>query len=635
MKSISNPLRISYFLRVKNAGDLLNANIVSAVSGRPTYFVRDRGKPFLLPAGSTLASAAETTAVWGAGLMHPDLGLGAAKSENVYLLRGKKTHTALRNAGVNIKDIPLGDPLFLASSIFGVNRSAESQSRIGIMPHYADRLSPLIRRLTKQSGVVDLNVSENPINLLNKIATCDYVISTCLHGLILAESLGIPSLWVKTGKVFAGADYEFSDWFSICQSPQAKPWMLKDSDKLADLVSACQRHHPDIILSDLKKSFPSERISEFEETGLSGPVVPVQECRERAVPVFVISFNRGRMTRNLFNSLKGMEREVDVIIHDNGSDDPNAVRELERLSEEGALIVRRSKISSADDLDNVNETVNEYFNNWAEPQNFIVTDCDICISTCHPDYLEVLSEMLNDFYGVSCVGPMLQIHDVSKRNPLYAHILRAHIKQFWGKLPVFASFGEKTVAFQYSKIDTTFAMHRGGEPFKRLKNGIRTYAPYEARHLDWYEEEQEENYKHSSNSQISHWGNHQVAKRLSAGKLPYDHFFRVNCDEAGHFFVEKVKIDGKDPRIESLEKALQERDGTNTQQAAELAEKLKKAREANTHMRNMIHDKSHRLNKARRERKAAFAEISALRDSTSWRLTAPLRALVGKVRRYS
>tara|TARA_R110002049_G_scaffold98763_1_gene240607 strand:- start:115 stop:1971 length:1857 start_codon:yes stop_codon:yes gene_type:complete len=596
------PIRTSYYLRVRNAGDLLNTNIVSAASGRSIYFSRDKTKPFLLSSGSVLSGATKTTVVWGSGLMHPDRGLIAGRPENIYLLRGKQTHAALCASGLNPGDIPLGDPLFLAADALGIERCGTICNRIGVMPHYADRSSPLIRALIKQDNAVDLNVHSDPIALMHQIAACDQVITTCLHGLILAESLGIPSLWVKTDKVFAGDGFEFLDWFSICRTPQAAPWSLTGTEKLTELASACQRHEPDITLSDLRDAFPKNRLAELEETGLSQDYIPVQECRNRATPVFVISFNRGRMTRNLFNSLKKLDKPVDVIIHDNGSDDANAVRELDRLSQDGATVIRRAKISSADELDNVNETVTDYFRNWAEPQNYIVTDCDISVSTCDTDYLNVLSGILDQFHDVACAGPMLQLHDISKTNPLYGHILKTHIRQFWLKLPIFTKVREQMVAFQYAPIDTTLAMHRGGEPFKRLKSGIRTYAPYEARHLDWYEEEQEESYKHSSNSKISHWGNSEFAAKLSVAKLPYEFYYRVDSDERGNLTVEKIDVNGKEARIKEIEAELKSVANAFSQKKTE----LRKTKEEHRYHLKMLQDKNHLLNNVKYQRDAAL-----------------------------
>ena len=46
--------------------------------------------------------------------MHPDLGVGNAAPANVHALRGRLSHSALRNGGIPVGDVPLGDPGYLA-----------------------------------------------------------------------------------------------------------------------------------------------------------------------------------------------------------------------------------------------------------------------------------------------------------------------------------------------------------------------------------------------------------------------------------------------------------------------------------------------------------------------------------------
>ncbi|MEP2683938.1 MAG: hypothetical protein ABJP44_19975 [Sulfitobacter sp.] len=529
-------------MRVKNAGDLLNANIVSAVSKRDTYYVKDKTKPLLFPSGSILGGSSKSTTVWGSGLMHPDMGLGAASSENIHLLRGKKSYEALRASGVDLGDIPLGDPLSLAPKLLGIKRTADVTHKIGVMAHYVDRRSPYIQRILKHPDVIDLNVHRDPVRLMEKMATCSLVLSTCLHGIILSNALDIPSNWIKTDTNFAGDGFEFSDWFSICKEPQITPWKLSRTDKIDDIISECKLHKPDILLEDMEKSFPHGKMTELEEKGLSSPLIPLSECRARAVPVFVISYNRSRMLKKLVKSLEHLSKSTEVVIHDNGSDDYNTLLTLNNLSQQGIKVVQRPKIASAAELNNIDETITAHFENWSEPQNYVVTDCDISVSPCEYNFLEVLDEMLNRFHSVGCIGPMLQIHDISKSNPIYNKILDLHIRQFWGKYPCFEALSDTLVAYQFALIDTTFALHRGGDRFARLKKGIRTYAPYEARHLDWYEEEQEDSYKETSNSSISHWGNQSFIEKVKGAPLPYDHFIRVKRMANQSLIVEKVLI---------------------------------------------------------------------------------------------
>jgi len=75
------------------------------------------------------------------------------------------------------------------------------------------------------------------------------------------------------------------------------------------------------------------------------------------------------------------------------------------------------------------------------------------------------------------------------------------------------------LAILQAPIDTTFAIHRGGQPFRRLKKGVRVYHPYEARHLDWYIAPEVSNaYRLASSSNISHWDNEFFIRTFAAAE---------------------------------------------------------------------------------------------------------------------
>jgi hypothetical protein len=115
---------------------------------------------------------------------------------------------------------------------------------------------------------------------------------------------------------------------------------------------------------------------------------------------------------------------------------------------------------------------------------------------------------------------MLTIRDIPAKYPLRNHVFDLHIKQFWGKKPQKIIWNSKDVAMQFCPIDTTFAMYRKNFSFKRLNDGIRTYYPYEARHLDWYAygseamKEERERYCSEAKSDIAHWNNKKYMEKF-------------------------------------------------------------------------------------------------------------------------
>ena len=195
------------------------------------------------------------------------------------------------------------------------------------------------------------------------------------------------------------------------------------------------------------------------------------------------------------------------------------------MKSQKAQVKSGPKIFDADELNNVNETAVEYFDqSQSSAQNYIVTDCDIDMSGTKTNAIDISCGLLNTFEVVECVGPMLTIEDIPTDYPLYNHVMNRHISQSWGNTPqiIDTNFGQ--IAFQVAPIDTTFAVHRRGEPFRRLKSGLRLYRPYEAKHLDWYVTSPA---SYSKGEAISHWANQEYINENYNVPLHYDKFYVI------------------------------------------------------------------------------------------------------------
>ncbi len=230
------PVRLNYFLRIPNVGDRINPAIVTAISKRPTVHVAGTNEPHLFAAGSTMSATTPASQVWGTGIMHPDFGVGCVEASNVHAVRGKLSHSALRHAGIELPDVPLGDPGYLAPDLLGISRSSTPTKTLGVVPHYVDRRNPHFRRLIAEQGVVELNVHDDPEQFLRTMATCEAIVSSSLHGLIFAEAFGIPNLWVTVGGEIAGGPFKFNDWFSTTAKPQKEAYVLRSDDTANQLL---------------------------------------------------------------------------------------------------------------------------------------------------------------------------------------------------------------------------------------------------------------------------------------------------------------------------------------------------------------------------------------------------------------
>ena len=151
-----------------------------------------------------------------------------------------------------------------------------------------------------------------------------------------------------------------------------------------------------------------------------------------------------------------------------------------------------------------------------------------------PGALSVYDELLDRFPGVESVGPMLRISDVPRSYPLFNRVMNRHVRRFWRHRPSIAATSAGPVAFLRTVIDTTFALHRAGAPFRRMKKALRVYNPYDARHMEWYAAADEAGaYYSSSSPNVAHWNNAEQRKLWRDEPLRYSSYFDVRKTPSG------------------------------------------------------------------------------------------------------
>lgn len=148
---------------------------------------------------------------WGAGFIkegpkrHP-------KGLVIAAVRGPDTRDRLRLS----PNTPIGDPGLLASMF--AQRLISPRYSWGIIPHLADSNDQKVKLLlqnTKHSTLIRLD--QDPIQTLNEICQCERIISSSLHGLIIADALNIPNWRIKFSNRIIGGSWKFNDYFNSVQ----------------------------------------------------------------------------------------------------------------------------------------------------------------------------------------------------------------------------------------------------------------------------------------------------------------------------------------------------------------------------------------------------------------------------------
>lgn len=193
---------------IQNVGDYINRAIVSSVLQikDKELFDKKDASTRLLAIGSVLHFARTGDCVWGTGV-HGGKKLThyTFTDLDVRAVRGPLTREFLHNLGVYVPEV-YGDPAILTPLFFKKDLLVDSYSvkkEFVIVPHLHESKD----KYEKYSDVL-VSPRSGPASFLRQILCADMVISSSLHGLILAESYGIPSIYLDCNNGEPRTKYE-------------------------------------------------------------------------------------------------------------------------------------------------------------------------------------------------------------------------------------------------------------------------------------------------------------------------------------------------------------------------------------------------------------------------------------------
>jgi pyruvyltransferase len=203
-----------------NFGDDLNPELLAHFLGRPVYRHKSQNSPHILGVGSILERANPQSIVIGSGFIRGDSKLAAAPLA-VFTVRGELTKNKL---GVE-EDILLGDPGMLMPSLLNIPHAPVCD--LAIVPH-VDSYQFYLKQFGSACKVIDPSGSVRQV--VSDIASAEVILSQSLHGLVMADAMNIPNLWLAPHQNMLGGEFKFHDYYSTCKekkSPISTPLHLK------------------------------------------------------------------------------------------------------------------------------------------------------------------------------------------------------------------------------------------------------------------------------------------------------------------------------------------------------------------------------------------------------------------------
>lgn len=128
-------------------------------------------------------------------------------------VRGELTKHRVEKIVGHRLEIPTGDGGILAPLLF--KKTIPKKYGMGIIPHMNEFNNPVFQMIKqKYTNAVIINLTQEPMSVIEQIAQCEYVISTSLHGLVVADSFKIPNKWIKVTDLMKGDGFKYHDYYS-------------------------------------------------------------------------------------------------------------------------------------------------------------------------------------------------------------------------------------------------------------------------------------------------------------------------------------------------------------------------------------------------------------------------------------
>lgn len=176
--------------------------------------------------------------VWGSGFISENERMHEIPKK-IYSVRGPLTRHKLLEQGI---DCPAtyGDPALLVSKYYHPN--VTKKYKYGIIPHFVDEANPVIQAVSKREDILIISMANygHWHDIPDAVCSCEMILSSSLHGLIVSDSYGIPNAWARFSNNIKGGDFKYFDYFQSVGRNVLHPVIINDLDNLLSALNNTQ-----------------------------------------------------------------------------------------------------------------------------------------------------------------------------------------------------------------------------------------------------------------------------------------------------------------------------------------------------------------------------------------------------------
>ncbi len=283
-----------YYAKMPNMGDLLNEYIIPKVTGYEIEHCENVAKFQIMGIGScggavwsgkekgivnqvkdivkkiSCINSSNRAAVWGTGFLD-DLGecnLNIVRKNTTFIaLRGNKSKAIVEKMLNRKLDIPVCDGGILSDLV--LDKPEDKRYQLGLIPHFREQefimKNGVLKAFTKKyPDLKIINLKKDPIQVIKEINRCELIVSSSLHGCVVADSFYIPNLYVEFSDI-PGTGFKFRDYYSGFDL-DIEPLLIKSDDSIPDIEFIKGNYKLTRQMIDYKKSEMKKVLLEFVGT---------------------------------------------------------------------------------------------------------------------------------------------------------------------------------------------------------------------------------------------------------------------------------------------------------------------------------------------------------------------------------
>ena len=246
----------------RNWGDELNYYLIKEITGRTVIFYQYFILAKILKLKNYMCIGTmldanncsnEQTIVWGAGVS--GLERSFTHPSKILAVRGSKTKEFCDRYGVSCSEI-YGDPALILPLVYNPRgrfkassptlphrEEASKKYHLGIIPHVVDLHHPVVEEIRENHAdeilIIDLAHYKKWTDVIDQICSCEKILSSSLHGIIVSDAYQIPNCWITLSKKAIIGHFKFLDYFSSVNR-KTKDWIvIKTTDDIFHTTVSC------------------------------------------------------------------------------------------------------------------------------------------------------------------------------------------------------------------------------------------------------------------------------------------------------------------------------------------------------------------------------------------------------------